>query len=158
MRGLWCDGVSYPMPTTWHSNVQVGWLVVFNVPLTARSFRDGTPIFCPLRRMWSLVFTPYPLGIQWLKGLGPLLMRIPARYDLRCWKLHQPPQISHQVKYAIVWTILFHKGPIYVFICRTRWKKQSTSDHEFHARNVAYRALLQYCTEQGEQWVVEFLR
>ena len=28
----------------------VGWLVVFNVPLTARSFRDGTPIYCPLRR------------------------------------------------------------------------------------------------------------
>ena len=24
------------------------WLVVFNVPLTARSFRDGTPIYCPL--------------------------------------------------------------------------------------------------------------
>ena len=28
----------------------VGWLVVFNIPLTARSFRDGTPIYCPLRR------------------------------------------------------------------------------------------------------------
>ena len=28
----------------------VGWLVVFNVPSTARSFRDGTPIYCPLRR------------------------------------------------------------------------------------------------------------
>ena len=26
----------------------VGWLVVFNVPSTARSFRDGTPIYCPL--------------------------------------------------------------------------------------------------------------
>ena len=25
-------------------------LVVFNVPSTARSFRDGTPIYCPLRR------------------------------------------------------------------------------------------------------------
>ena len=29
----------------------VGWLVVFNVPSTARSFRDGIPIYCPLRRM-----------------------------------------------------------------------------------------------------------
>ena len=28
----------------------VGWLVVFNVPSTARSFRDSTPIYCPLRR------------------------------------------------------------------------------------------------------------
>ena len=26
----------------------IGWLVVFNVPSTARSFRDGTPIYCPL--------------------------------------------------------------------------------------------------------------
>ena len=28
----------------------VGWLVVFNVPSTARSLRDGTPIYCPLRK------------------------------------------------------------------------------------------------------------
>ena len=27
-----------------------GWLVVFYIPSTARSFRDGTPIYCPLRR------------------------------------------------------------------------------------------------------------
>ena len=27
-----------------------GWLVVFNVPSTARSFRDGTPINCPLMK------------------------------------------------------------------------------------------------------------
>ena len=31
-------------------NQLVCWLVVFNVPSTARSFRDGTPIYCPLRR------------------------------------------------------------------------------------------------------------
>ena len=29
---------------------RTSWLVVFNVPLTARSFRDGTPIYSPLRR------------------------------------------------------------------------------------------------------------
>ena len=29
----------------------IDWLVVFNVPSTARSFRDSTPIYCPLRRM-----------------------------------------------------------------------------------------------------------
>ena len=28
--------------------VLVGQLVVFNVPSTARSFRDGTPIYCPM--------------------------------------------------------------------------------------------------------------
>ena len=32
------------------ASVMFGWLVVSNVPSTARSFRDGTPIYCPLRR------------------------------------------------------------------------------------------------------------
>ena len=42
----------------------VDWLVVFYVPSTARSFRDGTPIYCPLRRTWSSVNTPFPPGIE----------------------------------------------------------------------------------------------
>ena len=42
----------------------VNWCVVFNVPSTARSFRDGAPIYCPLRRTWSSVFTPSPPGIE----------------------------------------------------------------------------------------------
>ena len=42
----------------------VCWLVVFNVPSTARSYRDGTPIFCPLRRTWSSINTPFPPGIE----------------------------------------------------------------------------------------------
>ena len=29
--------------------IDFGWLVVFYVPSTARSFRDGTPINCPLK-------------------------------------------------------------------------------------------------------------
>ena len=40
------------------------WLVVFNVPSTARSFRDGTPIYCPLRRTWSSINTPFRPGIE----------------------------------------------------------------------------------------------
>ena len=36
---------------------------MFCVPSTAGSFRDGTPIYCPLRRMWSSVNTPFPPGI-----------------------------------------------------------------------------------------------
>ena len=40
------------------------WLVVFNVPSTARSFRDGTLIYCLLQRTWSSVFSPYPPGIE----------------------------------------------------------------------------------------------
>ena len=42
----------------------IGWLVVFYVPSTARSFRDGTTIYCPLQRTWSSVFTPFPSGIE----------------------------------------------------------------------------------------------
>ena len=42
----------------------VGWLVMFNVPSTARSFRDGTPIYCPLRRTWSSINTPFRPGIE----------------------------------------------------------------------------------------------
>ena len=38
--------------------------VCFYVPSTARSFRDGTPIYCPLRRTWSSVNTPFPPGIE----------------------------------------------------------------------------------------------
>ena len=34
------------------------------VPSTARSFRDGTPIYCPLRRTRSSVNSPFPLGIE----------------------------------------------------------------------------------------------
>ena len=41
-------------------------LFVLNVPSTARSFRQGTPIYCPLRRRWSSVNTPYPPGIKLL--------------------------------------------------------------------------------------------
>ena len=40
------------------------WLVVINVPSTARSFRDGTPIYCPLRRTCSSINTPFRPGIE----------------------------------------------------------------------------------------------
>ena len=36
---------------------------MFYVPSTARSFRGGT-IYCPLRRTWSSVNTPFPLEIE----------------------------------------------------------------------------------------------
>ena len=50
----------------------VGWLVVFNVPSTARSFRDGTPIYCPLRRTWSHVALDRNPG----PGYNTLLLRM----------------------------------------------------------------------------------
>ena len=39
-------------------------LFVFYIPSTARSFRDGTPIYWPLWRKWSSVNTPFPPGIE----------------------------------------------------------------------------------------------
>ena len=45
-------------------NLKFVCLFVFYVPSTARSFRDGTPIYCPLRRTWSSVNTPFPPGIE----------------------------------------------------------------------------------------------
>ena len=39
-------------------------LFVFYVPSTVRSFRDGSPIYCPLRRTWSSVNTLFPSGIE----------------------------------------------------------------------------------------------
>ena len=40
------------------------WFVVFNVPSTTMSFRDGAPIYCPLRKKQSSVFTPSPSWIE----------------------------------------------------------------------------------------------
>ena len=37
----------------------VCWLVVFYVPSTARSFRDGAPIYCPLRREALFLYRSY---------------------------------------------------------------------------------------------------
>ena len=38
------------------SQTNVGWLFVFYVQSTVRSYRDGAPNYCPLRRMWSSFF------------------------------------------------------------------------------------------------------
>ena len=38
--------------------------IVSYVPSTSRSFRDCTPIYCPLGRAWSLMNKPFPLGIE----------------------------------------------------------------------------------------------
>ena len=54
-------------------------LVVFNVPSTARSFRDGTPIYYPLRRTWSSINTPFWLGIEPL-AVAWQSITLPLRY------------------------------------------------------------------------------
>ena len=61
-------------------------LFVFYVPSTARLFRDDTPIYCPLRRTWSSVFTPFPLGIEPGPSRGsPLHNRCATQAPLISW-------------------------------------------------------------------------
>ena len=81
----------------------VGWLVVFNVPSTVRSFRDGTPIYCPLRRTWSSINTPFrpsiePRAVAWQSTTLPLCYASSTWISLTCQSLfHQkppPPLIS----------------------------------------------------------------
>ena len=55
-----CLSVRLPVGRSVRQSTIACWLVVFYVTSTARSFRDGTPIYCPLRRTWSSVNTPYP--------------------------------------------------------------------------------------------------
>ena len=57
----------------------VGWLVVFNVPSKARSFRDGTPIYCPLGRTWSSIDTPFQPGIE-PRAVAWQSITLPLRY------------------------------------------------------------------------------
>ena len=57
----------------------ISWLVVFNLPSTARSLRDGIPIYCPLRRTWSLINTPFPSGIE-PKAVAWQSITLPLRY------------------------------------------------------------------------------
>ena len=39
-----------PLLNQVRTKLVVGWLVVFYIPTSVRSFRDGTPTYCPLRR------------------------------------------------------------------------------------------------------------
>ena len=45
-----------------NSHVLNDWLVVFNIPSTARSFRDGTPIYCHLAKDVKLDKYTVPTG------------------------------------------------------------------------------------------------
>ena len=73
------------------------WLLfVFNVPSTARSFRDGTPIYCPMRRTWSSVNTPSRPGIEpgavaWQSIMLPLRHGSSTHW---CWTSHWNTQLS----------------------------------------------------------------
>ena len=66
-----------------HTNLMV-WLFVFNVPSTARSFRDGSPIYCPLRRTWSSVLTPFPPGID-PQAVAWQSITLPLRHTSSTW-------------------------------------------------------------------------
>ena len=66
-------------PIIWWFDGSLGWLVVFNVPSTARSFRDGTPIYCPLRRTWSSINTPFRPGFE-PRAVAWQSITLPLRY------------------------------------------------------------------------------
>ena len=72
-----CSPIPYNVRLFCH--LVVGWLVVFNVPSTARSFRDGTPIYCPLRRTWSSINTPFRPGIE-PRAVAWQSITLPLRY------------------------------------------------------------------------------
>ena len=58
------DYQSVPANPSNHNEMMFVCLFVFNVPSTARSFTDGTLIYCPLRRTWNSVNTPSRPGID----------------------------------------------------------------------------------------------
>ena len=69
---------------TLHSNIwshrpALCWLVVFNISSIARSFRDGTPIYCPLWRTWSSINTPFRPGIE-PQAVAWQSITLPLRY------------------------------------------------------------------------------
>ena len=78
--------------------MDIGWLVgcVFYVPLTARSFRDGTPIYCPLQRRRSLVNTT---GNQTPGRRMPVHYSTAAPRKLLYWILSTVYYTCHYMKY-----------------------------------------------------------
>ena len=72
------------------------WLVVFYVPSTARSFRDGTPIYCPLQRTWNLVITT---------GIEP---RVVAWQSITLLLRHASSTDIFLIKRNSLWTRLEH--------------------------------------------------
>ena len=62
-------------------------LFVFYVPSTARSiFKDGTPIYCPLRRTRSSVNTPFQPGIE-PRVVAWRSITLPLRHASSLWPL-----------------------------------------------------------------------
>ena len=78
----------------WVYTARSGWLVVFNVPSTARSFRGGTPIYCPLRRTWSSINTPFrpgfePRAVAWQSITLPLCYASSTQHVLSVCPLYK---------------------------------------------------------------------
>ena len=80
--GLKCPRVNLFLGPPWYSAPHIeSWLVVFNVPSTARSFRDGTSIYCPLWRTWSSINTPFRPGIE-PRAVAWQSITLPLRYTI----------------------------------------------------------------------------
>ena len=113
----------------------VGWLVVFNVPSTARTFRDGTPIYCPLRRTCSSINTPFRPGIE-PRAVAWQSITLPLRYASSTY----PDKIKALMKWQ----------PI-AFICKQTRPITSGPDlcHSATYRGILYYLLRPIQTEGG---------
>ena len=100
---------SGPLFQCWYGNLNIRdgyvWSVVFYVPSTARSFGDGTPIYCPLRRTWSSVFTPFPPRIEprAVDFMYYKIQELPYLYD-KCHVYHV--QHKYILREYVLW--IFH--------------------------------------------------
>ena len=124
---------------TWN-NSMVGWLVVFNVPSTARSLRDGTPIYYPLRRTWSLINTPFRPGIE-PQAVAWQSFSLPLRYASSTRLCHCSQLASEDAPYVDppVYTppsgdasLYTHPLPSLFFlsaICWPHWEQALTGLH-----------------------------
>ena len=66
----------------WIGTWYFGWLIVFNVPSTATSFRDDTPIYCPLGRTWSSMKHRSDRAITWQSISLPLRYASSTEHDI----------------------------------------------------------------------------
>ena len=143
----------------------VGWLVVFYVPSTASSFRDGTPIYCRLWRMWSSVFTPFPSGIE-PRAIAWQSITLPLHHASSVWLQNVALMTHTQSLYIQLYLYIFIylyllKNAIYLYMynvfCRIKKRKQTWPMHQnlgliqgqrgpskkgwFHNRNFLYSSL-----------------
>ena len=101
------------------------WLVVFNVPSTAWSFRDGTPIYSPLRRTWSSINTPFRPGIE-PRAVAWQPISLPLRYassiKVLCKRLVNQSIGNHRISVRL---LLYHTDLFTSLVIIASWPPDS---------------------------------